>query len=328
MSDTERECAQAFWITAPWVGELRPVVLPVPGPDDAIVRTLFTGISRGTETLVFSGRVPASQYALMRCPFQEGDFPAPVKYGYSAVGVVESGPAALIGARVFCLHPHQNRFVVAAEALTPVPDGVPAERAVLAANMETALNAVWDAGIGPGDRVAVLGAGVIGLLVGWLAAGIPGVSVSMFDPDASKATIARTLAGVFATAAAPDDRDFDVVVHASGNPMALAVALSIAGCEATVLELSWFGTEPVTLPLGENFHSRRLNIRSSQVGLVSPSRRPRWTYARRRAAALALLADPVLDGLISGESGFADMPETMRRLAEGSRPALCHRIRY
>jgi hypothetical protein len=328
MTDAASRHAQAFWITAPGHGELRPAVLPVRAQDKALVRTLFSGISRGTETLVFSGRVPASQYGVMRCPFQEGDFPGPVKYGYSAVGLVEAGPPALAGRLVFCLHPHQDRFVVAADALTPLPAGLPAARAVLAANMETALNAVWDAGIGPGDRVAVVGAGAVGLLASWLAAGIPGVSVRVIDPDSGKAAVAHALGASFITAPSAGDDVFDVVLHASGNPAGLAAALSLAGCEATVVELSWFGTEPVTLPLGENFHSRRLVLRSSQVGRIPPSRQPRWTYVRRRAAALSLLADPRLDCLITGESAFAQLPETMRRLAEGSLPALCHRIRY
>lgn len=319
--------ARAFWVCEPGRGEIREVPIGPVGEDDVRVRTLWTGISRGTESLVFSGRVPPSQYRAMRCPFQEGDFPAPVKYGYAAVGIVEQGPPALAGRTVFCLYPHQDVFVVPAARVRPLPAGLPAARAVLAANMETALNGVWDAAIGPGDRVAVVGAGVIGLLVGWLAAGIAGTDVVVIDPDPAKAAITARLGGTFAERP-PCDIAFDIVVHASGQPSGLATALAIAGFEATVLELSWYGDRSVTLPLGEGFHSRRLTLRSSQVGRVPPGRAPRWTTRRRLALALELLRDARLDALVTGESPFDELPEVMARLSRDGTGVLCHRVRY
>ena len=319
--------AGTFWVAEPGRGEIRTVALAAPGPEDVLVETLFTGISRGTETTVFRGGVPASLYQVMRCPFQEGDFPAPVKYGYCAVGRVAAGPENLKGRLVFVLHPHQTRFVVPAAAVVPLPDVVPPGRAVLAANMETALNGVWDAAIGPGDRVCVVGAGVVGLLTASIAARIPAVSPLVIDPDPGKAEAARAL-GLAFRIGAEGLTDFDVVVHASGHPEGLLTALGLAGFEATILELSWFGDREVTLPLGEAFHARRLTLRSSQVGAVSPSRRDRWSHRRRLETALSLLADDRLDALISDESPFDELPEIMRRLADGSLPALCYRIRY
>ena len=327
MADGGAQTGRAFWICEPGRGEIREVTIAPPGEEEVRVRTLWTGISRGTESLVFSGRVPPSQYRAMRCPFQEGDFPAPVKYGYAAVGIVEHGPPALAGRTVFCLYPHQDVFVVPAARVRPLPPGLPAARAVLAANMETALNGVWDAAIGPGDRVAVVGAGVIGLLVGWLAAGIPGTDVVVIDPNPARAEVTARLGGSYAERP-PAGVEFDVVVHASGQASGLATALAIAGFEATVLELSWYGDRPVPAPLGEDFHAKRLILRSSQVGSVAAGRRARWSHARRLDKALSLLADDRLDALISDESDFPRLPEVMAGLADGSLPALCHRIRY
>lgn len=321
------EEARYFRIRVPGSGEIVAERLMPRQEDEVLVRTLFTGISRGTESLVFRGEVPESQYEAMRAPFQVGDFPGPVKYGYANVGEVLDGPSELVGRTVFCLYPHQDRFVVPVESVTTLPDGVPPARAVLAANMETAVNAVWDARPGPGDRVVVFGAGVVGCLVAWLCSRLPGSEVHVVDPDPSRADIAERL-GVGFSIAPPSSADADLVVHASGNPQGLSDALQAAGQEATVLELSWFGDRAVTLPLGESFHDRRLTIRSSQVGRIPPYRTPRWTHSRRMALALDLLSAPELDALVTGESDFDDLPAVMERLATDGTGTLCHRIRY
>jgi threonine dehydrogenase-like Zn-dependent dehydrogenase len=319
--------ARAFWVTAPGQGIIRDEPLPIAGPTDATVRTLFTGVSRGTESLVFSGAVPESERARMRAPFQAGEFPAPVKYGYCNVGQVESGPKPLLGRRVFSLFPHQTRFVVPVSALNPLPDDVPSGRAVLAANMETAVNGVWDAGVQPGDRVAVIGAGAVGCLVAWLAGQIPGSDVWLVDTNQSRAEVARVLGVRFAHPdEAPGERD--LVIHASGSPAGLTTALGLCAFEATVLELSWFGSRQVALPLGEAFHAKRLSIRASQVGHVATSHRARWDYRRRMELAISFLSAPVLDVLITGESPFEDLPLVMTALADGSRDAICHRLVY
>ncbi len=292
-----------------------------------LVRALYSGISRGTEALVFRGEVPASQYDAMRAPFQEGRFPAPVKYGYSSVGEVLAGPPELVGRNVFCLHPHQDVYCVPAVAVTPLPDRLPPERAVLAANMETALNAVWDGRAAPGDRIVVIGAGVVGLLAAWLCARLPGADVRVFDVDARRAEPTRAL-GLTFTTSDPSGADADLVIHASGQEAGLRSALAAAGMEATVLELSWYGDRSVSLPLGEAFHSRRLTLKSSQVGRIAPARASRWDHGRRLEKALELLLDPALDVMISGESAFEDLPRTMAELSRDGTGALCHRVRY
>lgn len=318
--------ARAFWLHAPGRGEMRDVSLPEPAEGEVLVKALWSGVSRGTETLVFRGGVPHSQYETMRAPFQEGDFPGPVKYGYLSVGVVEEGPKHLLGRTVFCLYPHQTRYVVPASAVTPLPAGVPAERAVLAGTVETAVNALWDAAPLIGDRIAVIGGGMVGCSVAALLARFPGVRLQLVDADPARAEVAAALGAEFASPAEARG-ECDLVVHASATEQGLARALELLRPEGTVLELSWYGDRRVTLPLGEAFHSRRLSVRSSQVGTVSPARASR-TYAERLALALELLADPALDALITGESGFEELPEIMPRLASGEIPALCHRIRY
>jgi threonine dehydrogenase-like Zn-dependent dehydrogenase len=318
--------ARAFWVVAPGRGEIRAETLRAPHPGEAVVETLATGISRGTESLVFSGRVPESQHAAMRCPMQEGELSLPVKYGYSAVGLVREGPEALIGRRVFCLAPHQTRFLAPASMLTTVPDPVPTRRAVLAANMETALNIAWDAAALPGERVLVVGAGVVGLLAAHLLARIPGVALTVIDHDGGKRRAAEALGLAFAAPGdAPWDApgDADLVVHASGAPEGLRFALSHAAFEARIVEASWFGDREVTLPLGEAFHSRRLRLVSSQVGHVGGAMRGRRSHAERMALALSLLDDARLDALLDGPSAFADLPGTMARLAAAP-GVLCH----
>lgn len=327
----ETRTARAFWIQEPGRGEIVSSDLSPRQDDEVLVRTLYSGISRGTESLVFRGRVPASQRSDMRAPFQEGEFPGPVKYGYASVGRVLEGPGSgdgsLEGSTVFCLHPHQDLYAVPADAVIPLPWGLPAGRAVLAANMETAVNGVWDARPAVGDRVVVVGAGVVGLLTAWICRQVPGARVTAVDVEPARERAARELGLAFRTVP-PSDADADLVIHASGTPEGLASALAAAGPEATVLELSWHGTSSVPLPLGEGFHSRRLTLRSSQVGRLPPERTPRWDRRRRMELALELLGDPALDALISGESDFDELPRVMDELSRGPGETLCHRIRY
>jgi threonine dehydrogenase-like Zn-dependent dehydrogenase len=318
--------ARAFRILEPGHGALVEVELPEPGPDDVVVATRHSAISRGTELLVFRGGVPASQHEVMRAPFQTGGFPGPVTYGYLAVGTVEAGPASLRGRDVFCLHPHQTRFVVPATAVSVVPGDVPVTRAVLAGTVETAVNALWDAAPRVGDRIAVVGAGMVGGAVAALLAGIPGVRVELVDVDPGRAELADALGVRFAL---PDDASggCDLVVHASATEAGLARSLELLGVEGEVIELSWYGDRTPRVPLGEGFHSGRLAIRASQVGRVSPARQARWTYADRMALALRLLADPRFEALISEAVDFAELPETMVRLARGG-PGLGVRVDY
>ena len=288
---------------------------------------LRSGVSRGTEMLVLRGAVPESERERMRAPFQEGDFPGPVKYGYLSVGVVEDGEPALLGRTVFCLYPHQSRYVVPAGAVAVVPDDVPAERAVLAGTVETAVNALWDAPPLVGDRVTVVGAGMVGCCVARLLARHPGVQVTLVDVEPARAKVAAALDVGFALPAdAPGGQD--LVVHTSASSAGLQLALDLLAPEASVLDLSWYGDAAVTLQLGGAFHASRLGIRASQVGTVAAARRGRRSTADRLAIALDLLRDPAFDALLTGSSPLADLPDVMARLADGRLDAICHTVTY
>jgi hypothetical protein len=323
MSPTER----AFWVVSPGTGEIRPATVATPAADEVRVRTLRSGVSRGTETLVFRGAVPASQHTAMRAPYQEGDFPGPVKYGYLNVGVVEEGPDELRGRTVFCLYPHQTAYVVPAFAVVPVPEAVPPSRAVLAGTVETAVNALWDAPPLVGDRVTVIGGGMVGCSVARLLARFPGLAVELVDVDPARAGTAAALGVDFAHPdAAATGRD--LVFHASATEAGLRRALELVRPEGTVVELSWYGDREVTVPLGAGFHSGRLTVRASQVGMVAPARRSTRSYADRLALALDLLRDPAFDALLSAEHPFERLPDVLSGLSSGSLAGLCHVITY
>ncbi|MCG5234697.1 zinc-dependent alcohol dehydrogenase [Xanthobacter oligotrophicus] len=318
---------RALWTVGPGAAALRTEELPPPSLDEARVATVWSAISRGTERLVFQGLTDPVHRDRMRAPLQQGDFPFPVKYGYCAVGRVEAGPAALEGRLVFALAPHQTRFNAPASMLTPLPEGLPPRRATLAANMETALNALWDGGAGPGDRIVVVGAGLVGLLVTYLAARLPGAEVTAIDPDESRAGLARSFGAAFAPSSA-GVADADLVFHTSGSGAGLATALACCGEEARVVEMSWYGDKGVNAQLGGAFHHRRLQIVSSQVGMVSPARRPRWSHRRRLEKALALLEDPALDALITDEVAFDDLPQALPRILADGAAGIATVVRY
>jgi NADPH:quinone reductase-like Zn-dependent oxidoreductase len=319
--------ATAFWTLAPGQGELRAEQLRRPGPGEALVRARHSGISRGTEMLVYTGAVPAEIAQRMRAPFQDGDLPGPVKFGYLSVGVVEEGPDDLVGRDVFCLFPHQDRYVVPVDALVPLPAGVPPRRAALAGAVETALNGLWDGAPRIGDRIAVVGAGMVGCAAAGLLRTFPLQRLQLVDVDPSRASVASAL-GVELVEPDSAAGDCDLVVHASSSSAGLRRSLELLGDEGEVIELSWYGTHDVTVPLGSVFHPRRLTVRASQVGEVAAARRARRTHTQRLTLALELLRDDAFDALITGSSPFAELPDTMRRLASGELPALCHVVDY
>jgi threonine dehydrogenase-like Zn-dependent dehydrogenase len=321
------ETAEALWYVAGGRAEIRPEALPPASDGSVRVQTLFSALSRGTERLIFSGKVPEAEYDRMRGPNMGGAFPFPVKYGYSVVGRVEEGPPGLLGRTVFALHPHQTVFTIPADQAVPVSAGVTPERATLAANMETALNAIWDAAPGPADRIAIVGGGTVGALCAWLCRQNPGAEVTLVDIDPARARLTEQLGVAFAK---PQDapKDCDLVVHASASPAGLSTALSLAGNEATVLELSWYGAAEIPVPLGQAFHSRRLRLVSSQVGQVAPSHRPRWTHRRRLQAALQLLQDPALDALLAPSIAFQELPQRLPGILDPASGVLCQLIRY
>lgn len=322
-----QETSRSLWYVGIGKTEIRTELLDVLAPGFIRVRAMYGAISRGTESLIFSGQVPESEFQRMRAPFMAGNFPFSVKYGYATVGRVTAGSNDLIGRPVFVLHPHQTVFDVPIEAARPLPGNVPPRRGVLAANMETALNAVWDASPKPGDRIAVVGAGVVGTLVGFLCAKLSEAHVTLVDIDPTRAEIAQTLGLSFAL---PDNapKDCELVVHASASAAGLATALNAAGDEATVLELSWYGSKPVSVPLGGAFHSRRLKLISSQVGMVAPSHRATWSYSHRLTAAIDLLEDPRLDALLAPAVSFGDLNAVLPKLFTPGSGALCQVIEY
>jgi 2-desacetyl-2-hydroxyethyl bacteriochlorophyllide A dehydrogenase len=319
--------ARAFWLEAAGRGAIREELLPALDGDAVRVEARYSAISRGTESLVWQGRVPPSEQQRMRCPHQSGEFSFPLKYGYSSVGRVVDGSATWLGRSVFCLFPHQTSYVVAPAAVVPLPDGVPEARAVLAANLETAVNAVWDARPLLGDRVSVIGAGVVGSLSAYLVRRMCAVEVELVDLRPERASVARAFGAEFAAPkAARAERD--LVFHASGSAAGLQTALGLVAAEGSVIELSWFGDRNVTLPLGEHFHAGRLTLRSSQVGRLSPNARPRFTHRSRLELALELCRDPALDALFDGETSFEHLPAEMPRLLDEARGGLCHRVSY
>lgn len=322
-----RDVARAYWTLRPGVGTIDDVPLRRPGPGEALVRTLHTGISRGSESLVHRGAVPPEIAAAMRAPFQVGELPGPVVYGYLSVGVVEQGPLDWVGRRVFALAPHQDWYVVPVTALALVPDDVPSPRAVLAGTVETAVNAVWDAGPRWGDRVAVVGAGMVGACVAALLRDFPLQELVLVDTDPGRANLAQALGVHLVT---PDQlpTGLDLVVHCSATETGLRSGLAALGQEGTLVEVSWYGAGEVSVPLGAAFHSRRLTIRSSQVGSVSPSRSPRRSTAERLRLALAELSDPFYDSLLTGRCSFAELPETIEAIARGRIAGLCHVVDY
>ena len=319
--------ATALTYVGPGSAALRPITLPPLAVGMVEVETRFSALSRGTERLILNGAVPPSEFARMRAPFQVGDFPFPVVYGYAAVGVVRAGPAELEGRAVFALSPHQTLARLPAEAVTPLPDGLPLRRATLAANTETALNVVWDAGIGPGDKIAIVGAGILGLLIAGIASTIPGTEVTAVDPNPDRAEVAAALGAGFAR---PDEapEDQDCVIHTSATEPGLETALHAAGFEARVVEASWFGTTTPRVPLGEAFHSKRLSLVSSQVGHVPAQRRARWSRRRRMAMALKLLCDAKFDRIITNEADFTALPQDIAQLLDHKAPGIATVIRY
>lgn len=323
-----RASARALWYESPGKAALRPVDPGEPGEGEVLVETGWSAISRGTERLVSEGRVPQSEHQRMRAPFQKGDFPFPVKYGYCAAGTVIDGPPDMCGREVFVLHPHQTRFTVAADKAIPLPEGLPLRRACLAANMETALNALWDSAAAPGDQIVVIGAGLVGALTAWLCARMPGTGVSLVDINPARSELAAALDIPFAMPAEVPHGGADVVFHASASPEGLQLALECAGFEGRVVEMSWYGDDQIPVPLGATFHSQRLQLVSTQVGQISPGHRARWSYSRRLSKALELLRDDRLDALITHEFAFEDAPNAVPRFLHREPDGLAAVLRY
>lgn len=324
--------ARALYYEAPFSASSRTVTVPILTEDDrakakALIRNIYSGLSRGTERLIYEGRLPQSEWQRMRAPFQTGDFPFPVKYGYTSVGVVEDGPDALIGRTVFTLYPHQTAFTIMADAAIPLPQSLPARRAILAANMETALNALWDSGAQAGQKIAVIGAGLVGCLIAHLASRLPGAKVTLIDIDPQRRAISKAL-GIDFRLASSAEHGAELIFHTSASEAGLRMALELAAFEARIVEVSWFGDKQISLPLGGAFHSQRLQIVSSQVGSVATPMRECFSHRKRLETAISMLNDDRLDSLITEEVAFEDLPETLPRLLASDAPGIATAIRY
>lgn len=323
--------ARALWYIHPGQAEIRTERLATPSDvlsdQTCLVRAAYSAISRGTESLIFHGRVPASEFERMKSPFMDGQFPFPVKYGYCHVGQVIQGPDSLRGQYVFSLSPHQTLVRHQSSALVPVPSTVSPMRAVLAANMETALNAVWTGKPSACDHIAVVGAGLVGLLVAYLCRDLPGARITVIDPQPTRARICERL-GLRYAASPEGIGNCDLVFHTSASAAGLASALALAGNEATVIELSWYGDQNVAVPLGHAFHSQQIKLISCQVGHIEASHAPRWDYRRRLTAAMAMLRDPDLDALLEAPIAFDDLPATVSDIFKPGSDRLCQVIQY
>jgi hypothetical protein len=318
--------ARAFWLTSKGRGVVRRQALPDPGPGWCIVRAVFSAVSPGTERLVALGRVPGPLQDEMRCPYMGGRFPFPVKYGYSLVGEVVEGPKALRGRIVHVLHPHQDICLVRCEDVRPLPHGLPPARATLASNMETAVTAVWDSAVTVGERVLVIGFGIVGSLVARVLGSGPAVELEVAETRAVRRRLAESMG--FQVSATPPKRPFDVAFDTSGTPAGLQAAIEGVGLEGRVIAVSWFGARPARLDLGGSFHSRRKRVIASQVSRIPGGMRPRWDVARRAELVFRLLERPDFDLHVGPPVPFALLPEAFEaligRTLEGLSPLIIY----
>ena len=320
--------ASALWFQAQEKAAILSEALPEATTGWCEIRTQFSALSPGTERLVYTARVPPELADAMRCPYMGGAFPFPVKYGYSLVGTVSDGPADWRGRTVHVLHPHQDRCVVRCEDVYALPPDVPPGRATLASNLETAVNVLWDAQVALGERVLVVGFGVVGSLVARLLSAIPGVQLDVVDAAPAKQRLAAAMGFRSHTGVEDLDAAFDLAIHASASSEGLQVALDHVGFEGRVVELSWYGTRPVTVQLGGTFHNQRKRIISSQVSTIAPAQRPRWDYRRRKALVFDLLRRAEFDAHITHRVAFGDLPQVFQQLAHPPTEGLAYLVDY
>ncbi|WP_047865203.1 zinc-dependent alcohol dehydrogenase [Rubrobacter aplysinae] len=325
--------ARSLWFTAPRRAELRNETVPAPGEAEVRVRAAASAPSGGTEMLVYRGEAPAD--AALDLPTLEGSFGFPIKYGYALSGRIEElgekVEGMAVGDPVFVHHPHQSRLTVPASYVVPLPTGIDPSIGVFAANLETAVNIVHDSPLKLGETALVFGQGVVGLLVAQLLRLAGAGAVLTVDPLESRRRLALALGAdgaltpgeglVEEVLAATGGRGADVAVEASGAGEALQDAVEAVAVEGTVVVASWYGTKPVDLSLGQNFHRGRVTLRSSQVGMLNPALSPRWDHARRTRTVVEFLEDPRLrlGALVSHRVPFERAPDAYRLIED--RPA-------
>lgn len=306
--------------------EMLPVLPPNKKKNSCLIKTLFTAISPGTEYLVYSGGVPKKLYVEMRCPYMGGDFSFPIKYGYSLVGQVLDGPTSLKGKLIHTLHPHQDYARISAEDVYVIPDGISPQRATLASNMETALNAIWDSGVNIGDKVLIVGFGIIGSLIARILSFIPQVEVDVLDVQPAKITLIEQLG--FSIYKEEKEKKYDLAFHTSGSGPGLQTSINNVGLEGKIIETSWYGDKEVNLCLGETFHSQRKLIISSQVSHLPACKSARWDYKRRKEVVFQLLLHPEFDAHITHTIAFHNLPKLFQSLKKNRCQELSYLVYY
>ena len=288
---------KSYWIDKKNKGYFKFGEISSINSNEIVVKTLFSGISYGTEKLVYSGKVPKSQRNLMKCPYQEGDFGNDIKYGYINVGKVVDGDKSYLGNNIFSLYPHQDFYKIPSNEALIIPNKIPLSRCLLIPNLETAINAVWDTLPSAGDRILVIGAGIVGLLTAYLINKIPGVNLFIVDKDPSKRKITKKL-GINFLDAIPKKFDARFIYECTGDHRILNSLKNNITVNSTICVLSWYGDKKSDIALGENFFSKRAKLIMSQVSKISPARYDLNNQDRRKIALDILDASNDLDHLI------------------------------
>jgi len=302
-----------------------------PATGEVRIQTLFSGISHGSEMMVYRGEIPADLSLDATLPSLQGNFSFPIKYGYASTGrIIDVGEGVNgleAGDLVFAFNPHETCYTVPATVVIKLPEGLDPKHGIFAANVETALNALLDAAPRLGERAVIIGQGVVGLLITQLVRKAGASLIVTSDMYAKRRALSQKAGANLVVDPATeslDDRVYemtggagaDVVIEVSGEPRALNDAIKITAQEGRVVVVSWYGTKRADLALGSDFHRKRLTLRSSQVSNLDPSLAPRWTIARRRQLAASYLSELLLEELISNVVPFEQAGEAYRLICE------------
>ena len=313
---------RALWHETTEHSTIRSVQIPMDS-SKVLVDARYSLISIGTELLVARGNVPPQLQVDMDVPYMEGDLMLPVKYGYSLVGVDTSTNTA-----VHLMHPHQDKCHVDRLSLFEIPDDVPLKRAALASNLETVLNATWDAAVSPGERVLIVGFGLIGSLIARVVADIPGVELIVAEVNPARARLASEMGFETIEIPLPASAPFDLAFNTSASGKGLQTALDMVGLEGRVIELSWYGNQQVSMSLGGEFHALRKRILSSQVSRIPAHMASRWNFKRRKEAVFRLLQNPAFDQHITHEITLDEAPLLFEQWRKQVPDGLGYVIRY
>lgn len=295
MSETR---ASQLWFTAPFSVEVREVTLPAPAADEVVVRTRYSAVSAGTELLLYRGQMPGSMSLDATLSSLQQSSGYPLQYGYACVGEVQQTGRDVDpdwqGRQVFSFQPHASHFLATTDQLIAVPDDLSAQAAVFLPNMETAVNLVQDGQPLIGERVVVLGQGIVGLLLSGLLARFPLADLAAVEGQPDRQDLARTFGvkdvyspdeATRAVASSSDGypamADADLIYEVSGQPEALNLAIALSGFASRIVIGSWYGSKRVPIDLGGKAHRNRLQLITSQVSTLAPGLSGRWDKQRR-----------------------------------------------